>query len=171
MIGENGAGKSTLMKVLNGLPRLTRGISGSTEREIHVENPASALKKGIAMIYQELNPVRDMTVAENIFLGREFTRGKGIFVDRKKGEEEAEVLLKKFELDIRPGAKMRGLSLAKMQMIEIVKAVSSGAKLIVMDEPTSSLTDDEIRVLFKKILELKGTGFDRIHITPHGRNI
>ena len=165
LMGENGAGKSTLMKVLNGLLSPDKGHIWFNGEEIHVENPASALKKGIAMIYQELNPVRDMTVAENIFLGREFTRGKGIFVDRKKGEEEAEVLLKKFELDIRPGAKMRGLSLAKMQMIEIVKAVSSGAKLIVMDEPTSSLTDDEIRVLFKKILELKKEQVSIVYIS------
>lgn len=165
LMGENGAGKSTLMKVLNGLLEPDKGKIWFDGEEIHVENPAAALKKGIAMIYQELNPVRDMTVAENIFLGREFTRGKSFFVDKKKGEEEAKVLLEKFQLDVKPGAKMRGLSIAKMQMIEIVKAVSSGAKLIVMDEPTSSLTDDEIRVLFGKIMELKKEQVSVVYIS------
>lgn len=165
LMGENGAGKSTLMKVLNGLLEADKGSIWFDGEEIHVGNPAAAMKKGIAMIYQELNPVRDMTVAENIFLGREFTRGKGIFTDKRKGEEEAAVLLKKFGLNIKPSAKMRGLSIAKMQMIEIVKAVSSKAKLIVMDEPTSSLTDDEIKVLFQKIKELKKEQVSVVYIS------
>lgn len=155
LMGENGAGKSTLMKVLNGLIEPDKGNIWFNGENIHIDSPAAALKKGIAMIYQELNPVRDMTVAENIFLGREFTIGKSFFVDKRKGEEEAKILLEKFGLDMKPDMKMRRLSIAKMQMIEIMKAVSSGASLIVMDEPTSSLTDDEITLLFQKIRELK----------------
>ena len=163
LMGENGAGKSTLMKVLNGLLQPDKGRICLEGEEIKVENPAAALKKGIAMIYQELNPIRDMTVAENIFIGREFM--KGLFVDKKKSEAEAEALLKRFGLAIDPRARMRTLSIAQMQMIEIMKAISSGAKLIVMDEPTSSLTDEEIKVLFQKIEELKKAQVSVIYIS------
>ena len=163
LMGENGAGKSTLMKVLNGLLQPDKGEIWLDGEEIKVENPAAALKKGIAMIYQELNPIWDMTVAENIFIGREFM--KGLFVDKKKNEEEAGALLKRFGLAIDPGVRMRTLSIAQMQMIEIMKAISSGAKLIVMDEPTSSLTDEEIKVLFQKIEELKKAQVSVIYIS------
>lgn len=164
LMGENGAGKSTLMKVLNGLLAPDNGKIYLNNAEIKLHNTVDALKNGIAMIYQELNPIRDMSVAENVFLGREFTIGNGFFVNKKKCEEETEQLLKKFGLDVNPNAKMRSLSIAEMQMIEIMKAVSTGAKIIVMDEPTSSLTDDEIRVLFQKIKELKREGLSLIHI-------
>lgn len=163
LMGENGAGKSTLMKVLNGLLQPDKGEIWLEGEKIKIENPAAALKKGIAMIYQELNPIRDMTVAENIFIGREFV--KGIFIDKKKSREEAREILERFGLAIDPGAMMRSLSIAQMQMIEIVKAISSGAKLIVMDEPTSSLTDEEIKVLFQKIEELKKEQVSVIYIS------
>lgn len=163
LMGENGAGKSTLMKVLNGLLQPDKGEIWLEGEEIKIENPAAALKKGIAMIYQELNPIRDMTVAENIFIGREFVRG--VFINKKKSEDEAKVLLERFGLAIDPRATMRSLSIAQMQMIEIMKAISSGAKLIVMDEPTSSLTDEEIKVLFQKIEELKKAQVSVIYIS------
>lgn len=163
LMGENGAGKSTLMKILNGLLQPDKGEIWLEGEQIKIENPAAALKKGIAMIYQELNPIRDMTVAENIFIGREFV--KGIFVNKKKSREEAKKLLERFGLAIDPGAMMRSLSIAQMQMIEIMKAISSGAKLIVMDEPTSSLTDEEIKVLFQKIEELKKEQASVIYIS------
>ncbi len=165
LMGENGAGKSTLMKVLNGLLAPDNGKIYLNNAEIKLHNTVDALKNGIAMIYQELNPIRDMSVAENVFLGREFTIGNGFFVNKKKCEEETEQLLKKFGLDVNPNAKMRSLSIAEMQMIEIMKAVSTGAKIIVMDEPTSSLTDDEIRVLFQKIKELKREGVSIVYIS------
>lgn len=165
LMGENGAGKSTLMKVLNGLLKPDSGTIWLDGKEITVNSPAEALRKGIAMIYQELNPVLDMTVADNIFMGREFTKGNTFFVDKRKGIEEAGILLKKFGLDIDPKVKMRTLPIAKMQMIEIMKAVSSGAKLIVMDEPTSSLTEDEIGVLFEKIRGLKESGVSVVYIS------
>ncbi len=165
LMGENGAGKSTLMKILNGLLKPDAGTIWLDGKEITVGSPAEALRHGVAMIYQELNPVLDMTVAENIFMGREFTKGGTFFVDKRKGIEEAGILLKKFGLDIDPKAKMRTLPIAKMQMIEIMKAVSSGAKLIVMDEPTSSLTEDEIEVLFEKIRDLKENGVAVVYIS------
>lgn len=165
LMGENGAGKSTLMKILNGLLAPDNGKIYLNDAEIKVHSTTDALKNGIAMIYQELNPIRDMSVAENVFLGREFTNGNSFFVNKRKCEEETEKLLKKFGLDVNPNAKMRSLSIAEMQMVEIMKAVSTGAKIIVMDEPTSSLTDDEIRVLFQKIKELKSEGVSIIYIS------
>lgn len=165
LMGENGAGKSTLMKILNGLLEPDDGIIYWEGEAIQIHSTSEALQKGIAMIYQELNPIRDMTVAENVFLGREFTKGNRFWVDRRKCEEETGILLKKFGLDVNPRARMRSLSIAEMQMIEIMKAVSTGARLIVMDEPTSSLTDDEIQILFQKIQELKADNVAVVYIS------
>lgn len=165
LMGENGAGKSTFMKILNGLLQPDSGDIYFEGRKIKVQNPAQALQMGIAMIYQELNPVGEMSVAENIFLGKEFTYGKSFFVNKKKGNREARKLLKDFGLEMEPEVMMKTLSLAQMQMIEIMKAVSSGAKLIVMDEPTSSLTDDEIKILFQKMDELSKNGVSIIYIS------
>ena len=107
------------------------------------------------MIYQELNPIKDMTIADNIFLEPRIHPGNSVFVDKGRAEAEADKLLKEFGMPVRARTHMRELSIAQMQMIEIIKAVSSGAKLIVMDEPTSSLTDEEITILFQTIHDLK----------------
>ena len=165
LVGENGAGKSTFVKILNGAFIPDSGRILLHGQEVAVENPAHALKLGIAMIYQELNPVKDMTVAENIFLGREFVYGKSFFINKKLCLEKAKRLLKEFNLNIDPTFTMRRLSVAQIQMIEIMKAVSRGAKIIVMDEPTSSLTDDEIHILFQKIRELKQRKVSIIYIS------
>lgn len=165
LMGENGAGKSTFVKILNGLLQPDQGEIYLNGEKVRVEGPSHALQLGIAMIYQELNPVKDMTVAENIFLGKEIVFGHSCFVDKKACIKEAERLLKEFGLNIDPRIFMRDLSIAQMQMIEIMKAVSSGAKLIVMDEPTSSLTDDEIKILFQKIHELKEKKVSIIYIS------
>ncbi len=165
LMGENGAGKSTFMKVLNGLLQPNTGEIFFSGQKVRIEGPQQALKLGISMIHQELNPVRDMTVAENIFLGREYTRGKSFFVDKKKCELEAKNLLINFGLNIEPSLLMKELSIAQTQMIEIMKAVSYGARLIIMDEPTSSLTDDEIRILFAKISDLKKKNVAVIYIS------
>lgn len=155
LIGENGAGKSTFMKVLNGLLKPDAGTIEFAGQQVSIHSPAEALKLGIAMIYQELNPIYDMTIADNIFLGREYTQGKSVFLDKKTTITDANRLLKDFGLPVDSRLYMRDLSIAQMQMVEIIKAVSCGAKLIVMDEPTSSLTDEEIVVLFKTIKDLK----------------
>jgi ABC-type sugar transport system ATPase subunit len=164
LMGENGAGKSTFMKILNGLLQPDEGDIYFCGEKIYIHSPAEALKLGIAMIYQELNPIRDMTISENIFLGREKAYA-GIFVDKKGNNKEAAELLAKFGLTIHPNKPMSVLSLAQMQMVEIIKAVSVGAKLIVMDEPTSSLTEEEIRIFFATIQELKKKGVAIIYIT------
>ena len=164
LMGENGAGKSTIMKVLNGLYAPDEGTIRFEGKEVTITSPSEALGLGIAMIYQELNTISDMTVAENIFIGKEFMKNRW-FVDNRKAVSEADKLLKQFGLSVDPQKKMRTLSMAQQQMIEIMKAVYSGAKLIVMDEPTSSLTDDEIRVLFHKIRELKEQNVSIIYIS------
>jgi ABC-type sugar transport system ATPase subunit len=165
LMGENGAGKSTLMKILNGLYQPDKGeiyLSGKSEK---IENPSKALSLGLAMIYQELNPVKDMSVAENIFLGREPMKKGNLFIDFTKLYEQAKVLLDDFGMNISPKKKMRELSTAQKQMIEIIKAVSLNAKVIVMDEPTSSLTDEEVTILFKTIERLKKQNVAIIYIS------
>lgn len=165
LMGENGAGKSTFMKVLNGLLQPDAGEIVFDGNTVQIHSPAEALGMGIAMIYQELNPIRDMTIAENIFLGREATIGKSFFVDKHKNNERAAELLKQFNLGVKPSQPMSALSIAQMQMIEIIKAVSTGAKIIVMDEPTSSLTEEEINILFSTIKDLKKKNVAIIYIS------
>lgn len=165
LLGENGAGKSTLMKVLMGIVQADSGVITLNGKRVKVDRTSEALALGISMIHQELSPVRDMSVAENIFLGREFTFGGGIFINTRKMNEEAKRVLQEFGLKVEPSLKMKSLSIAQVQMIEIIKAVNFGAKIIIMDEPTSSLTDEEISVLFMKITELKTRGVSVIYIT------
>lgn len=164
LVGENGAGKSTLMKILNGLLQPDSGEILVNGEAVHIRNPAHASQLGIAMIYQELNPVRDLTIADNLFLGREPVRGK-FLLDKKTQNEQAQTMLDSFGLKVKAGTLMKKLSVAQMQMVEILKAVSWGAKLIVMDEPTSSLADEEIKVLFAKIHELVAQDVAIIYIT------
>ena len=165
LMGENGAGKSTFMKILNVLLEPDEGSIEFDGKKVEIHSPSEALGLGIAMIYQELNPIKDMTIADNIFLGREYTRGNSVFVDKGKAEAEADKLLEEFGMPVRAKTHMRGLSIAQMQMIEIIKAVSSGARLIVMDEPTSSLTDEEITILFQTIHDLKRNNVAVIYIS------
>lgn len=165
LVGENGAGKSTLMKILNGLIQPDEGQIFVNGKEVRIKNPAHAKQLGIAMIHQELNPVRYLTVADNLFLGREPVRGKTSLLDQKAQNEKAQQMLKDFGLSISAKTLMKNLSIAQMQMVEILKAVSTGAKLIVMDEPTSSLADEEIKILFSKIHELTSRNVAIIYIT------
>jgi ABC-type sugar transport system ATPase subunit len=165
LMGENGAGKSTLMKILNGLHQPDSGeilFRGKPEK---IENPSKALSLGLAMIYQELNPINDMNVAENIFIGREPMKKGNVFIDFNKMYQNAKDLLREYGLNVSPKQKMRRLSTAQKQMIEIIKAVSLNANVIVMDEPTSSLTDEEVSVLFKTIKRLKERNVAVIYIS------
>lgn len=163
LMGENGAGKSTLMKILTGLVKPDRGTIRFEGREVRIDSPQAAMRLGIAMIHQELNPVPEMTIAENIFLGREPSRG--IFVDKKRLHRETTELLERFEFRARPGDKVAELSVAQKQMLEIIKAVSCDAKLIIMDEPTSALSDGEVRQLFRTMNELRDGGVPMIYIS------
>ena len=165
LMGENGAGKSTLMNVLMGQFLPDSGDIILNGKKVVMNNPSTALRNGIAMIYQELNPILDMSIAENIFLNREDRVGKTVFVKEKKVNERTEELLKRFGIDRKPTDLMRKLSVAECQMIEIIKAVSYHSRIIIMDEPTSSLSSDETEKLFTTIKELSSQGVAIIYIT------
>lgn len=163
LMGENGAGKSTLMKILMGIYTADAGDVFMNGKILSIHNPKEAMEHGIAMIHQELNPILDMQVFENIYVGRELH--KGPIVNRNGMIRETRELLKSLEIDISPTAYMRELSVAQCQLIEIVKAISISAKVIVMDEPTSAITDKEVSTLFKQIRRLQGQGVAIIYIS------
>lgn len=168
LMGENGAGKSTLMKILMGIYKADGGRIHLRGKEVHISGPSDAIAKGIAMIHQELSPVLDMEVSENIFIGREILK-KGFeklrIVDRAAMRREAARLFADMAVDIDPSALMRHLSVAQMQLVEIVKAISLSAEIIIMDEPTSAITDREVEVLFEQIDRLKAQGVAIIYIS------
>lgn len=166
LMGENGAGKSTMMKILIGMYQPDEGgqiwFNG---KNYAVSNTRQALDSGISMIHQELMPIPEMTVADNIFMRRYADKAK-IFVDYKKLYRDTDDLLKSLEIsDISPRAKMKDLSTAQKQMVEIAKAVSYNSMLIIMDEPTSSISDSEVEKLFKIIRSLKAQGIAIIYIS------
>jgi inositol transport system ATP-binding protein len=164
LMGENGAGKSTLMKVLAGIYRADAGRIELDGHEVHIPDSATALRLGIAMIHQELSPVPAMMVAENIYLGREpVNRFK--LVDKKQMIADAQAVFDKWQIDINPRRVMKTLSVAQMQMVEIAKAISTDARLIIMDEPTSAITEREVEHLHRMIRSLRESGVAIIYIT------
>jgi inositol transport system ATP-binding protein len=164
LMGENGAGKSTLMKVLIGMYIADSGTVTFQGQPVEIDNTEMALKMGISMIHQELSPVPYMTVAENIFLGRE-PRGKLGLIDKRKMIADTRALFERLEINISPTAVMRTLSVANTQMVEIAKAISYDASLIIMDEPTSAITEREVAHLFRMIRALTARGVAVIYIT------
>lgn len=164
LMGENGAGKSTLMKILMGI--YTKDDGGEIlfdGKPYHVSNPKEAMDTGVAMIHQELNPILDMTVYENIFVGREL-RKNGL-VDKKAMIEESKKLIAECGLHVSPTDTLRSLTVAQCQLIEIIKAISVNAKVIVMDEPTAAITEREVELLFGHIRRLKAQGVAIIYIS------
>lgn len=164
LMGENGAGKSTLMKILMGI--YTKDSGGEIlfdGKPYHVSNPKEAMDTGVAMIHQELNPILDMTVYENIFVGREL-RKNGL-VDKKAMIEESKKLIQECGLHVSPTDTLRSLTVAQCQLIEIIKAISVNAKVIVMDEPTAAITEREVELLFGHIRRLKAQGVAIIYIS------
>lgn len=164
LMGENGAGKSTLMKILQGIYTPTAGEILFDGRPLKVSSINQALVAGISMIHQEMSPIPDMTVAENIYIGRE-PRTKLGFVDEKKLKAMTQELLNELELPFGADVKMRELTIANMQMVEIAKAISFHSKLIIMDEPTSAITDREVANLFRMIRRLREKGTTIIYIS------
>ena len=165
LMGENGAGKSTMMKVLFGIYTPDSGKMIFKGQELKLSGPSDALHNGISMIHQELSPIPYMTVAENIFLGKEPTLGATGWVDKKKMYADTKKLLDGLGINIDPKSRMKELSIAKLQMVEIATAVSYNADLIIMDEPTSAITDKEVDHLFNIIDNLKSKGVSIIYIT------
>ena len=157
LLGENGAGKSTLIKILGGAYTKDEGTIYIEGNKTEITSVESARSHGIRVIHQELMLIPYMTVAENIFLGQEPKTKRGT-VDTAKMNRDTAAFLKEMELDIQPDEQVGRLNIAKQQMVEIARAISFGAKIIVMDEPTSSLTDTEVEVLFKAIRRLKEKG-------------
>jgi methyl-galactoside transport system ATP-binding protein len=162
-MGENGAGKSTLMKCLFGIYSMDEGKILFNGQEVSFANSKQALENGVSMVHQELNQVRQQNVMDNIWLGR--YPKKGIFIDEKKMYEDTLAIFKSLDINIDPKSKVSTLSVSEMQMVEIAKAVSYHSKLIVMDEPTSSLTENEVNHLFKIIRKLQTENVAIIYIS------
>ena len=165
LMGENGAGKSTLMKCLFGIYHMDEGevfVDGEK-----VDNPDEALHKGLAMVHQELQPVPERTIAENMYLGRFPLKSFGPIkvIDHKTMNEEAKKWLENVKMPFDPRKKLGHLSISQMQSIEIAKAVSQEAKLIILDEPTSSLTDNEVEALFRIVRDLRDRGVSFVFIS------
>ncbi|MBD0383181.1 sugar ABC transporter ATP-binding protein [Paenibacillus sedimenti] len=167
LMGENGAGKSTLMKCLFGIYKPDGGEIKLNGEVASITNSKDALENGISMIHQELHPVPYRNVMENIWLGRFPLKGIGPLklVDHKKMRRDTESLFKQLQMDIKPDTLVGTLSVSKVQSIEIAKAVSFNSKVIVMDEPTSSLTGNEVEQLFRIIRDLKSRGVSIIYIS------
>ena len=163
IVGENGAGKSTLMKILSGAYTADEGEIWIDGKKASIQNERDGFAYGISMIYQELNSVLDMTVYENIYLGR--MPHKGIFINKREMIRASQRILEDLEISIRPQETMRDLSVAQRQMVEIAKAISREAKIIVMDEPTSSISQKDAEILFGFIHKLKARGISIIYIS------
>ncbi len=163
LIGENGAGKSTLMKILMGVYPSDSGSVTVNGVQVNFHSPKDSANAGIAMVSQELCPILDMTVAENIFVGKEICRGG--FVSKKRQNERAKEILATLGMTFPPDTLMRRLSISEMQMVEIAKNVSFGARLVIMDEPTSAITEKEVNRLFDVIKMLKQQGISIVYIS------
>ncbi len=168
LMGENGAGKSTLMKCMFGIYKMDEGEIIYEGQKVTIQNPMEALKMGIAMVHQELQPIPARTIGENIFLGRyPMKKFLGFIpvVDHKKMYEDTEVLLKKVRMNFDPRQMLGELSVSQMQSVEIAKAVSANCKVLILDEPTSSLTSNEVEALFRIIEDLKAEGVAIVYIS------
>ena len=167
LMGENGAGKSTLMKCLFGIYKMDEGEIYLDGKKIEVGNPDEAMKHGIAMVHQELQPIPARSVGENLYLGRFPTKNFGPvkIIDHKKMYAETDKWLKEVKMDFDPKALLGTLSIGQMQSVEIAKAVSQEAKVIIFDEPTSSLSDNEVEALFRIMNDLRDKGVTMVYIS------
>lgn len=164
LVGENGAGKSTLMKILTGIYAKDGGTIKLFGKEVEIHSPAEAQHLGISIIHQELNLLKDLTVAENIFIGRESTNG--LFLNKKEQNRKAQELLDSLNLKLSATTPVKRLTVAKQQMVEIAKALSfPSTRIMIMDEPSAPLTDTEIQELFTFIRQLKAKGVGIVYIS------
>ena len=166
LMGENGAGKSTLMKILSGLYKRDGGEIIFDGKPFEPASIQEVLDLGISMIYQELNPINAMTVAENIFCGKEPNKAKGWFLDQRAMNQKATELLEALDIRaIRAKDKVEFLTVAQKQLLEMAKAFANNSKLIILDEPTSALTEAECQILFRIVNQMKAQGISFIYIT------
>jgi len=167
LMGENGAGKSTLMKCMFGIYKMDEGQIFMDGEPVEIHDPMDALKKGIAMVHQELQPIPARTIGENIFLGRyPMKKTLGIsYIDHDEMYADTAELLKKVRMDFDPRQKLGELSVSQMQSVEIAKAVSANCRVLILDEPTSSLTQNEVEALFRIVEDLKADGVAIVYIS------
>lgn len=165
LVGENGAGKTTLMNVLNGLVPKDSGKIIIDGKEVEINNPSSAKEMGISFIHQELELIPELTVKENIFLGQETQKGIFRLINWKSIKNRTGEFLKKLDIYLDPDKKINNLSIAEQQLVEIAKALYQNARIIVMDEPTSSLTAEDVKKLFQIIKDLKSRGCAIIYVS------
>ncbi|MCM3630735.1 sugar ABC transporter ATP-binding protein [Paenibacillus glycanilyticus] len=165
LVGENGAGKSTLMKVLTGVYQKDAGSITYDGREVEIPSSKTAQKLGISIIHQELNLAPDLTVAQNIYIGREPRRGLRLFLNERELKRKVERLFNRLNMDLDPDEAVANLTVAKQQMVEIAKALSYDAKVLIMDEPTAALSDSEIDDLFVIINQLRSSGVGIVYIS------
>lgn len=167
LMGENGAGKSTLMKCMFGIYSMDEGEIFIDGEKVEIHNPMDALTKGIAMVHQELQPIPDRTIGENIYLGRYPLKSYGPIkmVDHEKLYADAAAVLKEVRMDFDPKKKLGELSISQMQSVEIAKAVSANCRVLILDEPTSSLTQNEVEALFRIVNDLKEKGVAIVYIS------
>jgi ribose transport system ATP-binding protein len=165
LVGENGAGKSTLMKILAGVYQKDSGRVLYKGREVHIPNPRAAQHLGISIIHQELNLMPHLSAAQNIFIGREPRRAAGLLLDEKRMNDMARELFTNLHLNLDPRTKVMDLAVAKQQMVEIAKALSFNAEVLIMDEPTAALNIAEIEELFRIIRQLRDRGVGIAYIS------
>ncbi len=168
LMGENGAGKSTLMKCMFGIYTMDEGQIYIDGEKVEIHNPSEALEKGIAMVHQELQPIPARTIGENIYLGRyPLKKVLGLFtvVDHEKMYADAQKVLEEVRMDFDPKKKLGELSVSQMQSVEIAKAVSANCRVLILDEPTSSLTQNEVEALFRIVEDLKKKGVAIVYIS------
>lgn len=165
LMGENGAGKSTLMKILSGIYQRDAGIVEVKGKQVEYQHPSDAEADGIAVIHQELNILPELTIAENLFLGKELTNSKFGWLNNKEMNRIAKERLEELGLNISPTVLAKDLSVGRQQLVEIAKALMTNADIIIMDEPTAALTDREIDTLFEVIERLKRKGVSFIYIS------
>lgn len=164
LLGENGAGKSTLMKVLTGVYHKDEGVIKINGKEVDIADPKTAQELGISIIHQEFNLLPHLTVAQNIFIGREPRKVKGV-LDEKKLNEDAKKILKRLDLALEPTDIVKDLSVAEQQMVEIAKAISVDSRVLIMDEPTAALTEGEVKKLFRIIKTFRDEGIGIVYIS------
>ncbi len=167
LMGENGAGKSTLMKCMFGIYHMEEGEVIYEGERVQIKGPVDALRRGIAMVHQELQPIPERSIGENIYVGRYPTKQVGFLtlVDHEKMYQDAQEVLKEVHLDYDPRAKLGSLSVSQIQLVEIAKAVSAECKVLILDEPTSSLTAAEVEALFTIVSELREKGVSIVYIS------
>lgn len=164
LMGENGAGKSTMMKILTGIYARDGGDIIFMGNSVNFPDINASQEAGVSIIHQELNMMNHLTVAQNIFIGREPLKN-GVYIDDKKMEEDSKVLLARIGVNIDPSAKLGSLTVGRQQMVEIAKAISHDSKLLVLDEPTAALTQPEVEELFKIMNDLRDKGIGMIYIS------